>query len=117
MEGLEKPERVANLSGRLSVKELGALLSRANCVVTGDTGPLHIASAVKAPIVCLSGAADPDRTGPLNPRDLVVINRDLACVPCQGRTCARRDIACMNQMPIEWVMTAVRQRLNEASTV
>ncbi|MES2461093.1 MAG: glycosyltransferase family 9 protein [Armatimonadota bacterium] len=115
--GLEKPEQVANLAGRLTVKELGALLARANCVVTADTGPLHIASAVKAPIVCLSGAADPDRTGPLSPRDLVVIKRDLPCVPCQGRTCARKDIACMNQMPVDWVLTAVRQRLKGAALV
>jgi lipopolysaccharide heptosyltransferase II len=113
--GLEKPERVANLAGRVSVKELGALLARANCVVTADTGPLHIASAVRAPIVCLSGAADPDRTGPLNPRDLVVINREISCVPCQARSCARKDIACMNQMPVEWVLNAVRQRLKEAT--
>ena len=117
MKGVEKPERVEILAGRVSVKELGALLARANCVVTADTGPLHIASAVRAPIVCLSGAADPDRTGPLNPRDLVVINRALPCVPCQGRTCARKDIACMTQMPIEWVLTAVRQRLREAASV
>jgi lipopolysaccharide heptosyltransferase II len=115
--GLDEPERVANLAGLVSVKELGALLARADCVVTGDTGPLHIASAVRAPIVCLSGAADPDRTGPLNPRDLVVINRDLPCVPCQGRTCARKDIACMTQMPARQVLTAVRQRLEEAALV
>jgi ADP-heptose:LPS heptosyltransferase len=114
VDNLVEPGRIANLAGRVSVKELGALLERANCVVTADTGPLHIASAVGAPIVCLSGAADPDRTGPLNGRDLVVINRELSCVPCQARTCARHDIACMTQMPVEWVLTAVRQRLKEA---
>jgi ADP-heptose:LPS heptosyltransferase len=98
---------VENTAGKLTVKELGALLERAACVVTGDTGPLHIASAVKAPIVCLSGAADPDRTGPTRPGDLVVINRELSCVPCQARSCKRGDIACMTQMPVEWVLDAV----------
>ncbi len=113
---LDNPLRVANLAGRVTIKQLGALLARANCVVTADTGPLHIASAVRAPIVCLSGAADPDRTGPLSPRDLVVINRDLPCVPCQGRTCARKDIACMTEMPVNWVFRAVRERLKETTS-
>ena len=102
---------VENLAGKLTVKELGALLEKAACVVTGDTGPLHIASAVKAPIVCLSGAADPDRTGPTRPGDLVVINRELSCVPCQARSCKRGDIACMTQMPVEWVLDAISRRL------
>ena len=115
--GLQNPPRVANLAGRVTIKQLGALLARANCVVTADTGPLHIASAVRAPIVCLSGAADPDRTGPLSPHDLVVINRDLPCVPCQGRTCARKDIACMTEMPVNWVFRAVRERLKETPSL
>jgi hypothetical protein len=72
---------------------------------------MHIASALGTPMVVLSGAADPDRTGPLSPRDLVVINRDLPCVPCGDRTCRRVDIACMTQMPVDWVIEAVRRRL------
>ncbi len=111
--GVRPEARLLNLASKVSVKELGALLARADCVVTADTGPLHIASAVGAPIVCLSGAADPDRTGPTSPRDLVVINRDLPCIACQGRTCARGDIACMTQMPVDWVFEAVRRRLKE----
>jgi heptosyltransferase II len=104
---------VVMLAGKLSVKELGALLENASCVVTGDTGPLHIASAVKAPIVCLSGAADPDRTGPTRPNDLVVIQRELDCVPCQGRSCHRGDIACMTQMPVARVFEAIQIRLQK----
>ncbi len=100
-----------SLAGVLSLKELGALLAGAECVVTGDTGPLHIASAVGAPIVCLSGAADPDRTGPTAPRDLVVIRRDLSCVPCQDRVCRRGDIACMTGLPVEWVVRAALKRM------
>jgi ADP-heptose:LPS heptosyltransferase len=102
---------VLNLAARLKIKETGALLARTNVLVTPDTGPMHIASALGTPMVVLSGAADPDRTGPLSPRDLVVINRELPCVPCGDRTCRRGDIACMTQMPVDWVMEAVRRRL------
>lgn len=110
--GIRPGANVQSIAGEISVKELGALLAGAKCVLTGDTGPLHIASAVKAPIVCLSGAADPDRTGPTRPKDLVVIRRDLSCVPCQDRICRRGDIACMTGLPIEWVVKAVLERLN-----
>jgi ADP-heptose:LPS heptosyltransferase len=102
---------VLNLAGRLQVKELGALLSRSALVITGDTGPLHIASAVGAPIVCLSGAADPHRTGPTRPGDLVVIHRELPCVPCGARYCRRGDIACMTQMEVDWVLDAALRRI------
>lgn len=105
--------KVHSIAGELTVKELGALLYGAECVLTGDTGPLHIASAVRAPIVCLSGAADPDRTGPTAPQDLVVIRRDLDCVPCQDRICRRKDIACMTGLPVEWVVNAVIKRLEK----
>lgn len=107
-----------NLAGRTTVKELGALLARADVVVTADTGPMHIASAVGARLVVLSGAADPDRTGPLEvpggPEQLVVINRALPCVSCQGRYCARGDIACMTELPVSWVVEAVWRQLNQA---
>ena len=111
LRGVTPGASAVSLAGALTVKELGALLADSACVLTGDTGPLHIASAVGARIVCLSGAADPDRTGPASPHDLVVIRRDLACVPCQDRTCRRGDIACMTGLPVEWVVNAVAKRM------
>lgn len=116
LNGVKPGVPVVSLAGELTVKELGALLAEAECVLTGDTGPLHIASAVGTPIVCLSGAADPDRTGPTAPQDLVVIRRELSCVPCQDRVCRRpeRDIACMTGLPVEWVVNAVVKRLEKA---
>ena len=106
--------QIVNLAGELSVKELGAVLERTAVFVTGDTGPMHIASAVGTPIVALFGPADPDRTGPVGPkgRDLVVVNRDgLDCVPCRKRTCRRGDTACMTDLPAARVLASVRQIL------
>jgi ADP-heptose:LPS heptosyltransferase len=109
--GVHPTVPVINLAHKLTIKEMGALLTRVAVFVTPDTGPLHIGSAVGANMVVLSGAADPDRTGPQNPGDLVVINRNLSCVPCRDRSCSRRDIACMEEMAVGWVYEAVRQRL------
>ncbi|MDX1931856.1 MAG: glycosyltransferase family 9 protein [Capsulimonadales bacterium] len=107
-------DRLHNMARRLSIKETGALLARSAVFVTVDTGPMHVASALGVPMVVLSGAADPERTGPLNTDDLIVIRRDLDCVPCGDRSCRRGDIACMNGMETDWVLAAVRQRLRES---
>ena len=104
--------RVALLAGRTSVKELGALLARAQVMVTGDTGPMHIAAAVGTPVVALFGPADPDRTGPVGAKHLVVVNRDgLDCVPCRSRVCRRGDNACMVNLSAFRVADAVRRQL------
>ncbi len=56
------------------VPELMALLRRAKFVVGGDTGPLHLASALGTPVLGLYGPTDPDRNGPYGAGDIVVRN-------------------------------------------
>jgi heptosyltransferase-2 len=107
----ESDPRILNLAGQLSVKEFGALLARADTLLTCDTGPMHIGSALETPLVVLSGAADPDRTGPLTPNSTVLIDRALPCVPCRDRVCARHDVRCMDNLSINAVIAAVEQRL------
>jgi lipopolysaccharide heptosyltransferase II len=104
--------RIVNLAGRLSVKEFGAVLARADTLLTCDTGPMHIGAAVRTPLVVLSGAADPDRTGPLTQNSSVLIDRTLPCVPCRDRICARGDVMCMQNLSVPAVIAAVELRLN-----
>ena len=103
--------RILNLAGQLSVKEFGALLARADTLLTCDTGPMHIGAALHTPLVVLSGAADPDRTGPLTENSLVLIDRSLSCVPCRDRICRRGDMLCMSNLTVPAVIAAVGQRL------
>ncbi len=103
--------RIHNLAGRLSVKEFGAVLERADCLLTCDTGPMHIGAALSTPLVVLSGAADPDRTGPLTANSTVLIDRTLPCVPCRDRICARGDVKCMDNLSTDAVVEAVAARL------
>ena len=77
--------RIVDLAGCLTVKQFGAVLARADALLTCDTGPMHIGAAVGTPLVVLSGAADPDRTGPLTENSVVLIDRSLPCVPCRDR--------------------------------
>ncbi len=103
--------RILDFAGRLSVKEFGALLQRADAFLTCDTGPMHIASALDTPMVTLSGAADPDRTGPLNADAAVLIDRALPCVPCRDRVCRRGDVKCMDDLGTEQVTAALEALL------
>ncbi|MDQ2686420.1 MAG: glycosyltransferase family 9 protein [Armatimonadota bacterium] len=107
----ENDPRIVNLAGRLSVKEFGALLQRADTLLTCDTGPMHIGAALHTPLVVLSGAADPDRTGPLTDNATVLIDRALSCVPCRDRICRRGDIMCMQNLSLPAVIAAVEDRL------
>ena len=64
-----------------SLVTLAALLECADVIVTGDTGPMHIAAAVGTPIVAVFGPSDPRRYAPRGPHDTVV-RVDLPCAPC-----------------------------------
>jgi lipopolysaccharide heptosyltransferase I len=58
----------------MNLTQLMAALRRAKVVVAGDTGPLHLASALGARVVGLYGPTDPARNGPYSPHDIVVRN-------------------------------------------
>jgi hypothetical protein len=73
---------VIDVCGRTSIAELGALLKRADVLVTGDTGPMHMAVAVGTPVVALFfGPALPADTGPYA-ADHVCLHADVPCAPC-----------------------------------
>ena len=55
-----------------SISELVALTRRATLFVGGDTGPMHLAAALKVPVVALFGPTDPDRNGPYGTRSMVL---------------------------------------------
>jgi heptosyltransferase-1 len=77
--------------------------------VSGDTGPLHIATAVGTPTVSIFGPTDPDRNGPWDPQDLSV-SRFASCQCHYLRRC-RESSWCLAGVPSSEVTAAVQQRL------
>lgn len=67
--------RFKNLAGRTTLKQLGGIFSLAETVVSADSGPMHIASALGTRTIGLFGPADPRRTGPFNHLDLTLCAR------------------------------------------
>ena len=86
-----------------------ALSRAARLFVGGDTGPLHLAAAVGAPIVGIYGPTDPARNGPWQNEDEVV-SRYNACACHYQRRCRERR-ACLLDISVEEVVDAVNRRL------
>jgi len=92
----------------LSLSHSAALLARCACLVSSDTGPLHLATAVGTPVVGLYGSTDPRRTGPIGGGHRVLI-KDLPCVPCEEKDCPLGARACMSEITTDDVYEAVRK--------
>ncbi len=81
---------VIDACGRTTVAQLGALLARTSLLVTGDTGPMHMAAAVETPVVSLFfGPALPFDTGPYGAGHLM-IQAMAPCAPCD------HNVSCLN---------------------
>jgi ADP-heptose:LPS heptosyltransferase len=111
---------VVNLTGRTALPELAALLARCDLLVSGDSGPLHIACAVGTPVVGLYGPTDPEISGPLGQR-AVVLRQAIWCAPCYDASavadCRFGNPVCMKTLPPVAVLAAVRRLLAVARDV
>lgn len=100
---------VALLSPRTSLVDLVALVSCAALIVSGDTGPAHVAAAVGTPIVGLYGPTRPSRNGPWSPLD-VSISRDAICQCHHLRRCKMATM-CLMDIQVGEVLNAIERRL------
>ena len=91
------------------VADIVALARAAALFVSGDTGPLHIATAVGTPTVSLFGPTDPDRNGPFAPEDVAVSRYD-ACGCHYDRRCHETPW-CLGEVGVAEVCAAVQRRL------
>jgi 3-deoxy-D-manno-octulosonic-acid transferase/heptosyltransferase-1 len=108
--------RHRRLDGRTSLNTLAAVFQHAQVVVTTDSGPMHLAAAVGAPIVALFGPTAPWRTGPYGPSH-VVLRADLACSPCFKKQCLTtlyEERACMKRLSVDQVVHAVLEKMAAA---
>ena len=94
--------------------ELRALIARAAVYIGGDSGPLHLASTTRTPIVALLGPTLPERSRPWRDRQLRAETVDagpLPCRPCDQRRCIPGDFRCLTRIGPEQVVAAVERVL------
>jgi len=116
----EQEMRFLNIAGETSLRELIAFISECDAFVTNDSGPMHIAYALRTPLVALFGSTDPLLTGP--PLDsagkaTVVLTPDISCSPCFERTCSRNDMRCMYEITSDDVYFGIKKILPEKPAV
>ncbi len=82
--GLKRP--AADLTGKTTLRELLGVIRAAAVFVTNDSGPMHLANALRVPVVALFGPTDPAFTAPYHdPR--TILKKDVVCWPCLYRRC------------------------------
>jgi len=106
------PGRCLDLTGQTTLPEMIEWLRLSELVITNDTGPMHIAAALRKPVVALFGPTDPAGTGPYGQRQNVLQNTRLPCVPCLKDRCHYREpLACLRSLTPAMVWEAARLRL------
>jgi len=97
------------LAGLTSLKQLAALLERAQFVVSADSGPMHIASSVGAKTISIFGPTKPELTGVRGRGENITLQKDVGCnrAPCYYLDCP--DNVCMRAVNVKDVIDAVRK--------
>lgn len=94
---------------RLRLRQLAELFRRCDLFLGSDSGPMHIASLVKTPVVVIYGPTDHRVNAPYEHTPHLVLRKDLPCSPCRKRDCS--SVACMTAVTPEEVIDGVVQLL------
>jgi len=96
-----------DLTGKTSLDEAIALTAGADCVVSNDSGLMHVAAALGRPQVALFGSSSPEHTPPQSAAARVLWLR-IECSPCYQRECPLGHFRCMREMPVEMVLDQLK---------
>lgn len=97
-----------NVAGKLSLKELAALIALAQGLICVDSVPLHIASATKTPVVALFGPTSEVNWGPWMHPKAEVIAHSMSCRPCFQDGCGGSKMSdCLFSIPPQRVLAAL----------
>lgn len=115
-DGTDRDDPVVNLGGRTDFAGLADLLDRAQAVVVGNTGPAHLAAAVRTPIVSLFAPTVPsERWAPYTDDRVILGDLGIACAGCRARTCPVVGHPCLTVVGIADVINAVKKLAAQTS--
>ena len=106
----EMQNTAVNLAGELGLRDLPAFLKMASCLVGNDSAPIHVATAVKTPVIALFGPTDARAWGPRRKHD-ITISADFPCKPCGHKNpdCPLGQDYCMSTIKVEQVWESVER--------
>ena len=100
-----------NLSGQTTLRELASVLAACDLLVSGDSGPMHLAVAVGTPTVALFGATDPKRHGPYGRRNVILHDPSPGAMVPGKRPTEAAGTASLARLSPAQVLAAVREAL------
>jgi heptosyltransferase-2 len=110
--------RGANACGKLTLRQSAALIGRAQLLITNDSVPLHLGTAMETPVVALFGPTIPGfGFGPIRPGDAALGVEGLQCRPCSPHgppVCPLAHHRCMRELHVDAVLDAIEERLTSA---
>jgi len=116
--GMEKDKLLANklLSltkakpaicvGKTDILQLAALIQRCKVFITPDSAPMHVAAAMKVPVIAFFGPTDPQRHAP-PAKDKILLYKDLTCTPCYSPHCKILTHVCLKEITPEEVVEKI----------
>ena len=104
-------DKLINLIGQTSLRELAALIKGSSFYISGDTGPLHFAAALKKPLIAMYGPTKADRTGPYGSNNSTVIISPAKCAGCLKKHCSNWH--CMYDITPEMVYDIYTKKRGE----
>ncbi|SDC08716.1 heptosyltransferase-3 [Candidatus Frackibacter sp. WG12] len=105
-------EEVLIAAGKTTLLQLAALEAELDVVISGDTGPMHMAVAMGAKVVALFGPTETWRYRPYGDEHQV-ITLDLDCQPCHEKECSEREWECMKELDVGEVLENVEEMVEE----
>lgn len=109
---------VFDLSGKTNLISLASIIKNCSLLISGDTGPMHIAEALGIPVLMLAGSSVKEfGFYPQNPGSCVLEVQNLQCRPCShiGRSsCPEKHFRCMREIKPEIIYKQVNKMLKNA---
>ncbi|HEY0755281.1 MAG TPA: lipopolysaccharide heptosyltransferase II [Ktedonobacteraceae bacterium] len=113
-------EQALNLVGKTSLLQLAALLKRADLLISGDSGPMHMAGAVETPLIAIHGPTDPALSGPVS-HYATILRSAIWCSPCyeakETADCRFFTTQCMKDVLPAQVFAVAHEKLRERSRI
>jgi heptosyltransferase-2 len=116
IEGGAASSRIAVAAGQLSLLQSAELIRRCKAFVSNDSAPLHLATAMRTPVVAIFGSTVPEfGFAPYGDKSVVIETKGLSCRPCSAhgrQRCPIKTFECMENISTEQVFNKVQEMLS-----